>query len=85
MLPIISASPNPIRPNLCVNCRYFTNTFFTPSSFGKCILFSREDDNTHEFLVNGRKQNTKISYSYCSTARKWGDMCGKEGKLYEKK
>lgn len=80
-----SASTNPIRPNLCVNCRYFTKEIFMPSKFGKCLVFPREDNTSDYFLVNGRKQNTKTDFSYCSTARNLEHMCGKEGKLYEKK
>ena len=86
-LPLLSESisTNPIKPKLCVNCRYFTKDFFTPSRFGKCILFPREDYSSSDYLVNGRKQNTKLDYYHCSTARHLEHMCGEEGKLYEKK
>jgi hypothetical protein len=34
--------------------------------------------------VNGIKEK-KIDFYYCSTARKYEDICGKEGKFYVKK
>jgi hypothetical protein len=41
-------------------------------------------DNT-DFLVNGRNTNKPPDYYHCSIARKYEDMCGKDGKLHEKK
>ena len=88
LLPIISLSAinsiNPIRPKLCVNCKHFTNNFFDNNKFGKCLLFPRDNPNDY-YLVNGNKHSNHADYYYCSTARKCEDMCGKEGKLYEKK
>jgi hypothetical protein len=35
--------------------------------------------------VNGKPDNNLDKYHYCSTARKFDNMCGKEGKFYEEK
>jgi hypothetical protein len=77
-------SANPIKPKLCVDCKFFTKDVFTTNKFGKCSLFHYEvDDDT--FLVDGVKDNGKVRYHYCSTSRKYEHMCGEEGKFYEKK
>ena len=74
-------SATPIK--LCVDCKHFKSRFFTSNQFGKCTLFEivKKDD---YFLVDGVKR-IKNDYKYCSTARLYEDMCGKDGKLYEKK
>lgn len=77
----ISASP--IKPKLCVDCKFYTKNLFTFSEFGKCSLFTKDADNDY-FLVNGN-YNNNVEYHYCSTSRRNDKMCGKEGKFYEKK
>ena len=81
-----SATSNQIRPKLCINCMFYTKNFFTFSKFGKCSLFPIEKENDY-FLVNGNgnNDNEEYDYHYCSTARKIDNMCGQEGKFYEKK
>ena len=83
---IVSLNP-PIKPNLCVNCKFFTKDFFTMNKFGKCALFPKEDqeDDNRYFLVDGTKTNNKQEYNFCSIARKYERMCGQEGKFYEEK
>lgn len=74
-----------IKPKLCITCKYFIKDFFLNNKFGKCSLFPNERENNY-FLVDGSGENNKkINYYHCSTTRKFDDMCGKEGKLYEKK
>jgi len=89
MLPLISESisANPNKPNLCVNCRYFTNNFFIPNRFGKCRQFPIESriNNNADFLVTGRKKKEIADYHFCSVAREMHHLCGKEGRLYEQK
>ena len=69
-----------VKPKLCIDCKYFTkNLFFMPNKFGKCSLFLKEQEDD-DFLVNGIRN---IEYYYCSTARNYDSMCGKEGTLYE--
>ena len=78
---------NPTKPNLCVNCKFFTKDFFTMNKFGKCAVFPKEDqdDDNRYLLVDGTKTNNKQEYNFCTTARKFERMCGQEGKFYEKK
>ena len=74
---------NQILPKLCIDCKFYTNNIFTGNQFGKCSLFLKENENDY-FLVNGINNNKK-EYYYCSTSRKSKQMCGEEGKFYEKK
>jgi cysteine synthase len=46
--------------------------------------YSREEYNKY-FLVNGKKNNKNMDYYYCSTAREFHNMCGKEGNFHEKR
>lgn len=76
-----------IKPKLCVDCKFFKGNFLYGNTFGKCLMFPREDldyDETN-YLVDGIKRNKRVDYSYCSTSRKYESMCGKEGKMFEKK
>lgn len=68
---------------LCISCKFYTKKNFTSSEFGKCSFFPTDNENT-DHLVNG-KPNNNIEYHYCSTARKFDHICGKEGKFFEKK
>jgi hypothetical protein len=54
------------------------------NEYGKCSLYPKEDDIDYSF-VTGNNYNKNIDYHYCSTSRKFEDMCGKEGKFYEEK
>lgn len=78
---------NATKPKFCVDCKFFRNSFFWGTSFGKCSLFPINKDNEYntKYLVNGIKPVKNMDYSYCSTSRKYDDMCGKDGKFYEKK
>ena len=78
-------SVNSTKPKLCIDCKFFRNDFFAGSSFGKCSMFPIQKDHNEYDLVTGAKRFTTHDYSYCSTSRKFDDMCGKDGKLYEKK
>lgn len=80
-------SANQVKPKFCIDCKFFKNNFFTGSEFGKCSAFPEidiEKDNAN-FLVNGYKKESKKEFNYCSTARKYDHLCGKEGKFYERK
>lgn len=69
-------------PNICTNCKFYKKDFlFDSKKYGTCTLFPREEENNIDFLVYGKKTN--IIYYYCSTARQFSDMCGKEGKHYK--
>jgi hypothetical protein len=69
------------KPKLCINCKHFISNNID-NKYGKCSLFPREliDD----YLIDGNTENNK-EYYYCSTARSFENMCGKEGKMYKKK
>ena len=67
----------------CVNCRHFKGNFLSGNKFGKCKLFPIIDkDNQVDYLVSGTPYSR---YYYCSTAREYDNMCGLEGKYYDKK
>ena len=86
VLTLISLS-NSTNPKLCVDCKFFKRDLFG-NKFGKCSLFEKteiaDNDNYNDFLVDGIVRRKKVEYHYCSTARQCDDMCGKDGKLYEK-
>jgi hypothetical protein len=81
----LSTSQKQTDTKLCVNCKFFAKPkLLLPNRFGKCSLFSKEEQN-NDSLVDGFKKDKTISYTYCSIARNDVTMCGKEGKLYEEK
>jgi hypothetical protein len=72
---------------LCKNCKFFlpNDPFFgIGNEYSKCALFVNVQDDDHS-LVTGKKSNPKTEYRYCSIARKYEYMCGKEGKFYKRK
>jgi len=71
-----------IKPKFCIDCKFYRNSIFSSSEFGKCKMFPKEVYNDY-FLVNGKKSDNLDDYNYCSVARKFDNMCGKEGKFYE--
>jgi hypothetical protein len=77
-------SSNPVKPKFCRDCKFFTKDFFDENKYGKCSLFPKvpEKDNI-DFLVDGIKPTSKLYF--CSVSRTFKDMCGPEGKFYEKK
>jgi hypothetical protein len=83
ILSTISANQN--TPKFCIDCKFFKNNFFSGSEFGKCSLFPIEKEDYADFLVNGYKKESKKEFTYCSTARNFEHLCGKEGKYYERK
>ena len=80
ILPVFSF--NEITTKLCVNCKFFTNSFTNSKIYGKCSLFPKSEMDI-EYYVTGNKK--KVDFFYCSTARGSDDMCGKEGKKYVNK
>lgn len=70
-------------PKLCINCKFYTKELLTDSRFGQCTLFPIKKENDY-FFVNGYKKDN-IEYSYCSTTRKYDNMCGNEAKFYKNK
>lgn len=68
--------------NLCVDCKFFRPGFMADKKFGQCSKFPKKEEN-YEFLVTGKMVPQRLVYNYCTTARAFDDMCGKEGKLFE--
>jgi hypothetical protein len=79
ILPVLSL--NEITPKLCVNCKFFRSNYINGNSYGKCSLFPKTELEID--LVTGIKKDPK--YQFCSIARDYEDLCGKEGKKYEEK
>ena len=74
-------SLNEITPKLCVNCKFFMNNFISGKKYGKCSFFPKTEMDID--LVTGSKKDAK--YQFCSIARDYDNMCGKEGKQYVSK
>jgi hypothetical protein len=81
---ISTISANVVKPKLCIDCKFFKNSFISGSQFGKCSLFPIVKENDY-FLVNGKKNTKNIDYHYSSISRRYEDMCGKEGNFFKKK
>jgi hypothetical protein len=77
-------SAKAIKPKLCIDCKHIKYDFFTGKKFGKCRLFPQIEEDNKYYLVTGQdKKNT--DYYYCSTVRNNNNMCGTEGKCFDKK
>lgn len=81
ILPVFSL--NEIRPKLCINCKFFKNSFMINNRYGKCSLFPNTDtERDIDYFVTGIDIKKNNNFYYCSIARKYDNMCGKEGKKY---
>jgi hypothetical protein len=72
-----------IAPKLCINCKYIIKNDIKDDNkmiYSKCSFFPRLE-NSANFLVSGVEDK---DYFFCSTARQYDNMCGKEGKNYKK-
>jgi hypothetical protein len=56
-------------------------SFITGNQYGKCSLFPKTEMDID--LVTGVKKDAK--YQFCSIARDYEHLCGKEGKKYIKR
>jgi hypothetical protein len=81
---LLPSSANKIGTKFCINCKFYKKDFISFSEFGKCTKFLYTDENCN-YLVNGKPIHNFDHLHYCSTARKFENMCGKEGKFYEEK
>lgn len=64
-------------PKFCVNCLHYIP--HKMPKFGKCNLFPIKEN----YLITGEIKMNQIDYKYCSSARKYDDMCGESGKKYK--
>ena len=44
------------------------------------MKFNKIDD---KYLITGVKKESEIDYNYCSTARSYFHLCGKNGRKYQ--
>lgn len=70
------------KPKLCINCKHFKTNFGSDNDFGKCSLFTKNNDVKLNF-VTGDNIYPKPELYYCSTARSDDHMCGEDGLFYE--
>jgi hypothetical protein len=80
ILSILSLSA--IKPKFCVTCKFFKQDLILGPNYGVCSKFPKYKSLDYS-VINGKNKTTDVSYDYCVIARKYEDMCGKEGKLYE--
>jgi len=78
ILPIFSLKV--IKPKLCINCKHFI-TDNDNGKYGKCALFPKNEGKIN-YLINGIMEE---QYFYCCLAREVDEMCGEQGKRYERK
>jgi hypothetical protein len=81
---LLPSSACKVGTKFCINCKFYKKDFISFSEFGKCTKFLFYDENCN-YLVNGKPDNNLDHLHFCSTARKFDHMCGKEGKFYEEK
>jgi hypothetical protein len=64
--------------NLCVNCKFYIKPRFNDleMDYGRCKNF--------RITKNGNRAPIDTDYAFCSTSRMFKEMCGREGKLFEK-
>ena len=63
---------NALTPKLCIQCKHFIHNPISPD-FDTCLLFPRPDNFATLHLEK---------YRYCSTAREFDHLCGKNGKYF---
>ena len=69
-------------PKFCLNCKYFILDIDN-DKFSKCTLFPIIKNDNY-YLVNGINMDNKNDHNFCITVRNIENMCGKDGKKFEK-
>ena len=86
MMPIILffyLISNCLCEKFCVNCKYFIKNPFSKNNYGRCAIFTKENEYTKiDYLITGKR---KIEYKFCSSAREDEKMCGINGKYFIEK
>ena len=77
----------------CINCKHYINANNDPKNirFGQCKMFPLKEpiidykflDPLLKDLPDKYDRNLVLSFTYCSTARFFPDMCGHLGKKFE--
>ena len=70
-----------LEPKFCVTCKHFIPNYKLGNEYGKCYQFPIEKEDT--YLITGERKDEPTEYKHCSTARKFNNMCGENGKRYE--
>ena len=70
--------------NSCTKCSYFINDNTFGSKLGKCGLFPNIVNSNFIITNDNYKFFEEPDYHYCSVARHFDNMCGKEGKRFKK-
>jgi len=68
----------------CTNCIHYKKPFIGNTLFGKCSVFTKEEEKEKkiDYLVTGKN---KVDYLFCTTVRHDENLCGEKGKYYTKK
>lgn len=75
-----------LKPKFCINCKYYIPDDKNKLEYGKCSLFKYNiDKNDEKYLVTGIQIPIITEYSFCTLARNYDSMCGKEAKKYKRK
>ncbi len=83
MYPVLSVQNARALPNLCIHCKYFIPNFFS-NDYATCARFPKDPD-LSKFLVTGKMKMKPHDFFVCFVARKYDHLCGKEGKMFERK
>ena len=69
----------------CSNCKHFIEGKSNIFNFGKCKMFTKTKV-VYSYSIRDKKETRKTieDMYYCSTARQFEKMCGKNGKMFEK-
>jgi len=76
LLPVLS-----LKHNLCIDCKFFKRHYRSNDMFSKCSLFPTME-RYMDYFITGKGNVIFESYHFCSTARKFDDMCGEDGKKF---
>ncbi len=72
---------NIIESKFCVNCKFHITA--DELLYSKCNLYQKFTKSAQiNYLVTGQNSSEEIDYNYCTIARQFEDMCGKNGSKY---
>jgi len=85
-------NPRITQDKKCVNCKFFLLKENNPFNwnldnnpdYGKCSLFPKHEQQK-KYVVAGEEVINNADFSYCTTARSFADMCGKDARFYRHK
>jgi hypothetical protein len=71
----------------CVDCEHFLPQI-NGATYGKCKAFPRTDTLKKvetDYMVSGFFSEAEVEYFYCSSAREYEHMCGRNGTKFQGK